>query len=171
MNIPWGRFGGRLGVGFVVAGFILVFLGWNGAASVDRIQSQFPYLISGGLAGLCLVVVGAALMIVQTQREDRAQMQARLTEVREALERVAATTSSNGSAAPGGAVVAGPTSFHRPDCRLIQGRGDLPSMTVASALEARLRPCRTCKPPAGTDADETTELPPARPRKKTTRRR
>ena len=51
----WSRLGGQLGVGLCALGFLLVFLGWNGAASVDRIQSQFPYLISGGIAGLCFV--------------------------------------------------------------------------------------------------------------------
>ena len=50
------KLGGQLGVGLCVAGLLLVFLGWNGAASRDRVPAQFPYLLSGGIAGLCLVV-------------------------------------------------------------------------------------------------------------------
>ena len=81
----WSDLGGKLGVGLVGAGFLLVFLGWNGAASVDRVQAQFPYLISGGVGGLCLVVLGVGILIVQNQRADRAQLQATLDELRRAL--------------------------------------------------------------------------------------
>jgi hypothetical protein len=81
----WGRLGGQLGVGLCAVGFILVFLGWNGAASRDRIPAQFPYLISGGIAGLCLVVVGVGMLVVQNQRADRAALQATLRELRDAL--------------------------------------------------------------------------------------
>ena len=83
----WSRLGGQLGVGLCALGFLLVFLGWNGAASVDRIQSQFPYLISGGIAGLCFVVLGVGMLIVQNQRADRAALQATLRELQDVLER------------------------------------------------------------------------------------
>jgi len=81
----WSRLGGQLGVGLCAVGFILVFLGWNGAASVDRLPSQFPYLLSGGIAGLCFVVVGVGMLVVQNQRADRAALQASLRELRDAL--------------------------------------------------------------------------------------
>lgn len=81
----WNRLGGQLGVGLCAVGFILVFLGWNGAASVDRLPSQFPYLLSGGVAGLCFVVVGVGMIVVQNQRADRAALQATLRELRDAL--------------------------------------------------------------------------------------
>lgn len=81
----WNDLGGKLGVGLCGAGLLLVFLGWNGAASVDRVQGQFPYLISGGIAGLCLVLIGVGLLIVQNQRADRAELQATLRELRDAL--------------------------------------------------------------------------------------
>ncbi len=55
---------GRLGLGFCLLGFIVIAIAWNGAAGVDYTQGQVPYLISGGLGGLCLVVVGAALVVV-----------------------------------------------------------------------------------------------------------
>lgn len=86
-KLIWSRMGGQLGVGLCALGFLLVFLGWNGAASVDRIPSQFPYLISGGIAGLCFVVLGVGMLVVQNQRADRAALQATLRELQEALER------------------------------------------------------------------------------------
>ncbi len=87
-KLLWSRLGGQLGVGLCAVGFLFVFLGWNGAASLDRLPSQFPYLISGGIAGLCFVVLGVGMLIVQNQRADRAALQATLRELQEALERV-----------------------------------------------------------------------------------
>lgn len=86
-RLLWSRMGGQLGVGLCAFGFLLVFLGWNGAASLDRLPSQFPYLISGGIAGLCFVVLGVGMLVVQNQRADRAALQATLRELQEALER------------------------------------------------------------------------------------
>jgi hypothetical protein len=81
----WSDLGSKLGTGLCGAGVLLVFLGWNGAASVDRVEAQFPYLISGGIAGLSLVVIGVGLIIVQNQRSDRALLQQTLREVEAAL--------------------------------------------------------------------------------------
>ena len=86
-KLIWSRLGGQLGVGLCALGFLLVFLGWNGAASVDRVPSQFPYLLSGGVAGLCFVVLGVGMLVVQNQRADRAALQATLRELQESLER------------------------------------------------------------------------------------
>lgn len=80
------QLGGKLGVGLCLAGFLFMFLGWNGAASVDRVASQFPYLISGGLVGLSLVVIGVGMIVVQSQRADRASLQASIKELQRAVE-------------------------------------------------------------------------------------
>jgi hypothetical protein len=92
----WSRLGGQLGVGLCLLGFLLVFLGWNGAASVDRIPAQFPYLLSGGVAGLCFVVLGVGMIVVQNQRADRAALQATIREVHDALERAGLAEGTRG---------------------------------------------------------------------------
>ncbi len=81
----WSDLGGKLGTGLCAAGLLLVFLGWNGAASVDRVEAQFPYLLSGGVAGLSLVVMGVGIIVVQNQRADRAQLQQTLREIEAAI--------------------------------------------------------------------------------------
>ena len=85
MKQIWSDLGSKLGTGLCGAGILLVFLGWNGAASVDRVQAQFPYLISGGIAGLSLVVMGVGLIVVQNQRADRAMLQQSLRELEAAI--------------------------------------------------------------------------------------
>ncbi|MGH9010417.1 MAG: hypothetical protein ACRDYF_11325, partial [Acidimicrobiia bacterium] len=71
MKLRWNTLGGKLGLFFCVAGLAVMWAGWNGAASYNDIRKQFPYLISGGLVGLALVVIGVGLMIIQSQRADR----------------------------------------------------------------------------------------------------
>lgn len=82
MKIGWGKLGGQLAIGYCLAGLLLVFLGWNGAASYDNVSAQIPYLVSGGLGGLALVVIGAGLMVAQSNRTDRAALQSTLDELR-----------------------------------------------------------------------------------------
>jgi hypothetical protein len=104
----WSRMGGKLGIGFCIAGFLLVFLGWNGAASSDRVASQVPYLVSGGFAGLALVVLGVGLLVVQSNRADRAALQATIRELRDALEAGA------GAGAAATSSVVAPGEVYRP---------------------------------------------------------
>ena len=154
MRQQLGRLGGQLGVALCLVGLLLVFLGWNGAASRNFLPAQFPYLISGGIAGLCLVVIGVGTIVVQNQRADRIALQRTLEHLIEAVEH-SRTASTNGAAAPVAAsaedLVAGRDSYHRASCRLAKGRAEATTLTVAEATEQGLRPCRVCKPPA---ADE-----------------
>jgi hypothetical protein len=62
-----------IGVGMTLLGFALIALAWNGAAELDFIQGQFPYVLSGGLGGLGLVIAGMAVLAIQTQRTITAE--------------------------------------------------------------------------------------------------
>jgi hypothetical protein len=87
-------------------------------------------------------------MVIQSQRADRVQLEANLVELRAILERM--TVAPAGHAAGDDAatlVVAGPNAYHRPNCKLVDGR-DLRKMTPGEATAAGLAPCRTCTPAA-----------------------
>ena len=154
MNAKWKQLGGQAAIGLAVVGFLLIFLGWNGAATYDREPAQLPYVISGGIAGLAVVVLAGALMIVNAQRDDRAALLNGLAELKEAMERLAlvsAGAAGNGATLTrrphddeAGLVVAGPTTYHRPSCKLLEGRGALPTVDVEVAVERGLEPCRAC---------------------------
>jgi hypothetical protein len=150
MRISWGKLGGQLGVGYCLAGLALIFLGWNGAASYDRVESQMPYLISGGLAGLGLIILGGCLLVVQAQRASRAAMEASIEELRAAVEALAKAGASATPRVAGGSgdvtVVAGPSAYHRPECRLVEGQSGVTPMTLAEARDRRLDACRICNP-------------------------
>lgn len=153
MKIRWGKLGGQLGIGYCLVGVALILLGWNGAASYDKVESQMPYLISGGLAGLALVIIGAGLLVVQAQRQNRAALQSSITDLRDAIDRlIEISTAGSTPAVSGGAaesttgVVAGPSSYHRPGCRLIEGQTGLMPMMLGTAHDSGLSPCRICSP-------------------------
>ena len=144
-----GRFGGRLGLAIIGLGLLAIGLGWYGASGsggkvdgVTDVRAQLPYLLSGGFLGLSLVVVGAALMVVQAARLERARNEA-LLEAR--FDRLAEALGVQlGATLPAGMVVAGSAAYHHPECRLVDGRPGQDYVTVDAAADMGLRPCRLC---------------------------
>jgi len=72
----------------VLSGFGLIGLAWYSVSELSLIQGQFPYLLSGGLGGLGLIVAGMAVLLVQTVREQSARERAQLNELHVAILRV-----------------------------------------------------------------------------------
>jgi hypothetical protein len=141
--------GGRLAVGVIGLGLLVIGIGWFGASGrggqVDGatdVRAQLPYLLSGGFFGLSLVVLGAALLVVQASRLERARHDALLEARFEGL--AAALGTSLRSPVPEGMVVAGSAAYHLAHCRLVDGRPGQDYVTVDVAEEMGLRPCRVC---------------------------
>ena len=178
MKLRWNKMGGQLGLLFCLAGLIFIWVGWNGAASYNDLRQQFPWLISGGITGLALVIIGVGLFVVQSQRADRVQLEANLVELRRILDRMTGASAGNGSepagAVPGGPavspeiVVAGPNAYHRPSCRLVQGRRRPSRAGWRPAAPAPRSPSRSAwetSPPAPGEASEDANRPrPPEPR-------
>lgn len=53
----------KLGIGLPLLGLVLVLLAWYNASDTAFVADQIPMLISGGLLGLALVMVGLGLFI------------------------------------------------------------------------------------------------------------
>lgn len=146
-RLSYGQLGGRLAVTLVLLGLLAILLGYNGAAGNLVLAAQLPYVVSGGLVGVSLVILGAALMITQGAREDRQRMEALLVRLVELAEQAPATAAAVPSHVEG-LFAAGTASYHRPDCRLVEGRDELTYLTAAEARDRNLAPCRICKPAA-----------------------
>jgi hypothetical protein len=136
-------------------GLAMILLGWYGAAHSSYLFEQVPYLISGGLLGLGLVMAGGLLYFGSWIARSAAQQQKQgeevaelLREIRDGMRTAPATVPSarkaasrNGSSpfvatAKGGMV-------HRPDCAVVAGRDDLRPI---SASGEGLAPCSLCSP-------------------------
>jgi hypothetical protein len=161
----WAGMAGRIGLGLSALGFLVILLGWNGAAGLDYASGQLPYLLSAGAGGLGLIIVGAALVVAESNRRDRAVLERQLDELNATLGRLSAATSAvagNGAApvatsprrragasaatSVANLVVAGRTSFHDPACHLVEGRSDGVKMSREDAEAEGLVPCRVCNP-------------------------
>jgi hypothetical protein len=135
----------RLAALLIIAGFVLMALAWNGAAGNGAVAAQIPYLVSGSVPGLGLVVLGTAIAVVIEFRRAQAEM---ATRIEDALGSTHASDGLGLTAVPtdGSAVVASRTTYHSPGCRLIEGRSDLQVMSPADAAARGLAPCRICEP-------------------------
>lgn len=52
-----------LGLALPIVGIVLILIGWWGASGTALMAEQTPYLISGGLLGLGLIIFGSALFV------------------------------------------------------------------------------------------------------------
>ena len=142
----FGRLGGQTGIALAAVGLIAIAIGWNGAAGQFSTLAQIPYILSGGLIGISFVILGAAMLIVQGAREDRALLEAKLDLLAEAFLEGQGRAQK---AAPGdasGLVVAGSASYHVPTCRLVDGREETTYLTPLEAQGRGLKACRVCQP-------------------------
>ena len=92
-----------LGGILVPLGLISIVVGWYGAAHTPNLFEQVPYLISGGLFGLGLVVLGSFLYfahwITELLKEQRSQSTAVLAALRH-LEHVVARSAADAPSDP-----------------------------------------------------------------------
>jgi len=138
-------------------GAVLIIAGWYGSAHTTLPWEQTPYIISGGLLGLALVVAGASFYfgywltrLVGGERElldVLTRIEARL----QAAEADRPPTTTAG----GRAVVTGATGslvatrsgslFHRPDCQVVAGRSPKELRTVDVSAPG-MSACKLCAP-------------------------
>ena len=59
------------GIAVAALGFALIAFAWSKVAGIaDNVALQMPYLVSGGLTGLGLVMVGVTIVNVAAKRRD-----------------------------------------------------------------------------------------------------
>lgn len=142
---------------FIALGFIFITLAWNGAAKIDYAQGQLPYLLSGGAAGLGFIGLGAAMLLFESGRRASAKLEQKLDELIEVVRTAqiasaasgaptASTPTARAASRNGSTVIVGRSSFHRPDCRLVEGKDGLEESTRDAAVAAGLQACRVCDP-------------------------
>ena len=161
------RYGRILGLAFLLAGFVVIGLGWNGMAKHACPDCQLPYLLSGVAAGLGLILLGGTLLLAAQIRDERLKLAETLKAVGTAVSKA---VTSGGAAAPGELVVAGKSTYHRPGCRLVEGKTDVDFVSVEVARLNGLSPCRVCSPPTGEDGEKKPAAKASGSRKKTAAR-
>jgi hypothetical protein len=153
---PW------LGWILIGVGALLMLLGYLGVSREALPGKQIPYLVSGGVGGMFLAVLGAYFLGTQELRRDSGRLD-RLEQMVQDLHLALLrrpdapdpTVLGNGAAgadaeaerAPARQVVAveGGDLFHRRSCAVVEGK-DATSLTPGAARKAGLRPCPACAP-------------------------
>ena len=152
------RYGRILGLVFLLAGFLAIGLGWNGMAKVACADCQLPYLLSGGATGVGLILLGSTLLLSAQFRDERLKLGEQLRQVGTAVSKAVGAAAN--PAATGELVVAGKSTYHRPDCRLVEGKAEVDRVSVEVARLNGLSPCRVCNPTTGEDGEQ--KKPPAK---------
>jgi hypothetical protein len=136
--------------GLLVAGIIIVLLGWYGAANTNILTEQVPYLISGGLLGMALIIVSAVVGSSASLERENRELRRDLTSL----------LSSSGGRFTGGNLAAAPRSgsddgqvytvpggrsFHLAGCPIVEGK-QASGMSLQEATEAGHSVCKLCGP-------------------------
>ena len=128
-------------------GLVAIFLGWYGAARTPLLFEQIPYLISGGLLGVGLMLGGGMLFfgswlarMAEQDRRTSQELMVALGDLRDAV----LTSSVSAAEASATGLVATPTGSmaHLPTCSVVAHRDDL----VAVRADDGLKPCKICDP-------------------------
>lgn len=158
-------------VGWVLAalGALGLFLGWYGVSGQTLTAKQIPYLVSGGLGGVALVVLAGVFLATDDVRRQLGRLDAveekvaalyalfveELAAPTAAAEATASAAASRAGAAEAAAsppvaegLVALPagTSYHRPGCPLVAGKANAAPVGAAAVTARGLRACRVCDP-------------------------
>jgi hypothetical protein len=151
------RLAAYAGAGLIILGLIVLYLGYNGAAThPNPPQAQTPFIISGGLLGVGLMALGGIAVLVWVILTIQSQLQAEVKGVRDAIESLAESLARQSFGAPvskesvtsnGKVYVArGASSYHRSDCRLVARADHVKPLAKEEAGRVGLVPCRICKP-------------------------
>lgn len=146
---PW------VGWVFIGLGALLILLGYLGVSREAIVEKQIPYLVSGGIGGVLLCVVGAYFLGTEELRKDSGRLdrlEAMVEELHGALlsrpDAPVPAPSTNGHGTADTLVaVEGGESYHRAGCSLAAGK-QVEELTAAQVRKRQLRPCPLCEPSA-----------------------
>jgi peptidoglycan/LPS O-acetylase OafA/YrhL len=93
IRAQWDRF---LGIAAVVAGAVVLLLGYLGISGTSYPAEQLPYLVSGGLVGVLLIAGGGTLWLSADLRDEWLV----LSDIRQELQRLEPEPPPSGEAAP-----------------------------------------------------------------------
>ena len=134
-------------------GAIAMLFGWLGVSREAIVAKQLPYLLSGGIGGVLIAIIGAYFLGTEELRKDGGRLERLEKQVEELHAALLARpdapqlTDPTVTAAADDTVVVVESgqSFHRPACTLVAGKTQA-ELGAAVAAERGLRPCPVCEP-------------------------
>lgn len=152
-RVDWRAFvreNARLLVTFALlaAGIVFVILGWYGAAHTNILTEQIPYLISGGLLGLGLIIVAGVLAAGAVQERSNDELR---REIAHAIAAMGSGRQDGGVRADAFSsnghhvyVVPGGRSFHVAGCPILEGKEGVKELPLSEAAASGYAACKLC---------------------------
>lgn len=140
---------GYLGIAAFLLGVLVLYLGYNGASKNPIVEAQVPYLISGGLFGAALMIIGgvayAGSVVIRAITGSQDSPSGTTTT---AVVDVIPDTPlvENGSTEGKVFAAGGGSSFHAGSCRLVERASEVRALSRETAVASGLSPCRVCGP-------------------------
>lgn len=142
-----------VGAILIAAGPVLIVIGYLGTARTPFVEEQIPYLVSGGLLGVALSLLGGFLFWghwLYRLMERHEYHQQRLYEVMSDLRlRLGGAPGVDESPAAGDGLLVHTgrgTVVHTPACPVVATRGDARPIDRDEALRRGYTSCRICEP-------------------------
>ena len=143
-----------VGAALMPLGIVAIFVAWYGVAHSHYEYDQLTYIVSGGVLGVGLVLLGGFLYfgawlakVANDQKESASRLADTLLVLADLAARGPAQAAAAGQPpADAGAMpvlAGGGSTVHRRDCALIAHRNDL---RVLTGTETDLGTCRVCRP-------------------------
>src|SRR5437868_6315554 len=145
-------------VGWVLLGVaaLVILIGWIGVSGTPVVAKQIPCVVSGGIGGVLLAVLGAYFLGTEELRKDSGRLDRLERMVLELhdmlLARDDAPTPANHSedtaATNGQAYVSlsGSDIYHRPDCAMVASKANAAKVAPSTIKRRQLTPCSLCEP-------------------------
>lgn len=135
-------------VALLGAGIVFVILGWYGAAHTNILTEQIPYLISGGLLGMGLIIVAGVMASGASQERSTDDLR---REIARALASMNSGAPDRGVRADAFSsnghhvfVVPGGRSYHVAGCPILEGKEGVKELLPAQAAESGYAACKLC---------------------------
>ncbi len=132
----------------LAAGVVFVILGWYGAAHTNILAEQIPYLISGGLLGLGLIIVAGVMAAGAAQERSNDELR---KEIAQALAAIGSRAPDRGVRNDAFSmnghhvfVVPGGRSYHQPGCPLLEGKEGVKELEASQAVASGYAACKLC---------------------------
>lgn len=132
------------------AGAAALFFAWYGVSGTPVTAKQLPYVISGGLTGVALVVLAAAFLATEDIRRQLGHLEGverRVDDLYQLLTEEPADGRAGERRPEALVVLDSGSSYHLADCRLVAGKSAARPLEAGEVSRRDLTPCRLCDPP------------------------
>jgi hypothetical protein len=145
-------------IGWVLLGVaaLVILIGWIGVSGTPVVAKQIPYIVSGGIGGVLLAVLGAYFLGTEELRMDSGRLdrlERMVDELHDTLlsraDAPAATNHAEDAPTPNGQAyvsLSGSDIYHRPDCAMVASKTNSAKIAPSTIKRRELKPCSLCEP-------------------------